>query len=92
MPFFWICPECARENYYSGSKTTNVVVQCKGCKTKVKASSHKKPEIKVKSEATHYQIQPQATNKLPTVKMNGMVQSLIIALNYAITPLRTKRK
>ena len=61
MGFFWICP-CGHENYYSGSKTTNVVVQCKSCKAKVKASSHKKPEIKVSIPERNYQAQPKTTD------------------------------
>ena len=92
MVFYWLCPNCTHENFYSGSKTTNVVVQCKGCKTKVKASSHKKPEIKVNIPERNYQTQPKTTNKLPTVKMNGMVQSLIIALNYAINTIKNKEE
>ena len=63
--FFWICPGCTHENYYKGSKITNVVVQCKSCKAKVKASSHKKPEIKVSIPERNYQTQPKTTNKLP---------------------------
>ena len=88
MGFDWKCPECELVNYYSGSKTTNVVVQCKSCKRKIKASSHKI----VKKPLINYQKQPETTKKLPPLKFNGMVQSLIIALNYAINTIKNKEE
>ena len=91
MGFFWICP-CGHENYYKGSKTTNVVVQCKGCKSKVKASSHKIPEKKEIKPRLTTENQPETTRKLPALKFNGMVQSLIIALNYAINTIKNKEE
>ena len=90
MGFFWICPGCTHENFYSGSKTTNVVVQCKSCKAKVKASSHKKPEIKVSIPERNYQTQPKTTNKLPNIKLNGSLASLIVMCNYAINTIKNK--
>ena len=92
MGFFWICPGCTHENFYSGSKTTNVVVTCLGCKSVIKASSHRKPEKKIIVPRDTTESQPKTTNKLPTVKMNGMVQSLIIALNYAINTIKNKEE
>ena len=83
--FYWICP-CGYENLYSGSKTTNVVVTCHGCKAVIKASSHKRPEKKEKNR----EILPRTTKKLPILKTNGSVQSLIIALNYAINTIKNK--
>jgi len=91
MGFFWICP-CGHENYYKGDKTTNVVVTCLGCKSVIKASSHKKPEIKLEVTRPTTNYLPRTTNKLRTVKINGMVQSLIIALNYAINTIKNKEE
>ena len=65
MTFYWICPGCDHENFYSGSNTTNVVVQCKSCKAKVKASSHKREEKPIAKNKTNYQNQPETTDKLP---------------------------
>ena len=86
--FYWVCPICEYENLYSGSKTTNVVVTCHGCKTVIKASSHKRPEKKEKKPDKL----PRTTKKLPILKMNGSVQSLIIALNYAINTIKLKKQ
>lgn len=66
MPFLWKCPHCKTKVFYSGSKTTNVVVTCTSCKKTVKASSHKikKPE-------------PQTTNELPKTTNRQYTTSIV---------------
>lgn len=94
MTFHWKCPVCSGENFYSGSKTTNVVVKCKKCnKGSVKASSHKiiKKKENNPPQKTTSKL-PRTTNKLPVIKMNGSVKSLIIALNYAINTIKLKKQ
>ena len=92
MGFFWICPGCTHENYYSGSKTTNVVVTCLGCKSVIKASSHKKPEKREIIPERNYQTQPKTTNKLPSIKLNGSLASAIVMCNYAINTIKNKEE
>ena len=70
MPFYWICPGCSHKNFYSGSKTTNVVVTCKGCKNVIKASSHKKPEKKADPP-------PETTDKLPKTTNTQYTTSIV---------------
>ena len=82
-----MCPHCQGENFYSGSKTTNVVVKCKKCdKAKVKASSHKITKIKdplpPPKTTKNYR---NATMKLPKLTMLTMS-------NYAINTIHRKKQ
>ena len=91
MTFYWICPHCQGKNFYSGSKTTNVVVICKGCKKQVKASSHKKPEKKEEKPRDTTDKLPKTIDKLPIDVSNGSLESLVIAMNYAINTIKFKK-
>ena len=87
MGFFWLCP-CGHQNFYSGSKTTDAVTSCSSCKKSMKVFQYRK----VVSPTKIGKKQPKTTDKLPTIKMNGMVGSLVIALNYAINTIKNKKE
>jgi len=88
MVFYWVCPNCNRKSFYSGSKTTNAITTCPGCKQKLRIFKYKfveKPQI-------NYQKPHKTTNKPQPIEYNGMVQSLIIALTYAINTVKNKKQ
>jgi len=84
MGFAWLCPICGNEHKYGGKATTKATARCGTTNLKIWQYKIIPPLPPPKP--------PQATNKLPTVKMNGMVQSLIIALNYAINTIKNKEE
>ena len=56
LGFFWKCPKCHVESYYSGSKTTDAITTCKACSAKLRIWKHKvvekttpKPQITTKN-------------------------------------------
>ena len=86
MVFYWVCPNCNRKSFYSGSKTTNAITTCPGCKQKLRIFKYKfveKPQI-------NYQKPHKTTNKLPIIKHNGMVGDLIEVLTWAINTIKNK--
>ena len=85
MGFYWVCPNCNRKSFYSGSKTTDAITTCPGCKKKLRVFRYK---MVVKTTD-----KPQINHKKPQpLEFNGMVQSLIIALTYAINTVKNKKQ
>ena len=83
MPFFWKCP-CGDQNYYKGIKTTDAITTCSACSLKSRIFQYK---IVVSIP----QKPPKTTPKPQALEYNGMVKSLIIALNYAINTIKNKK-
>ena len=83
MPFFWKCP-CGIQNYYKGKKTTDAVTTCSSCRLKSRMFRYK-IVVSVPPKPPKTTLKPQA------LEYNGMVKSLIIALNYAINTIKNKK-
>lgn len=83
MPFFWKCP-CGDQNYYKGKKTTDAVTTCSSCRLKSRIFQYK-IVVSVPPKPPKTTLKPQA------LEYNGMVKSLIIALNYAINTIKNKK-
>ena len=88
MGFFWRCPGCKTEYFYRGSKTTDAVTTCTPCSLKLKIFKYR---IIEKPPETTDKL-PKTTTKLQPIEYNGMVQSLIIALTYAINTVKNKKQ
>ena len=80
MGFFWKCP-CGSRNFYKGGLTTEAVTTCSACKRKSRIFQYKIVAITT----------PKPPETTPKIEYNGMVKSLIIALNYAINTIKNKK-
>ena len=86
MGFFWQCPGCKKQYFYRGSKTTEAVTTCTPCNLKLKIFQYK---IEEKPPETT-DLPPKTTNKLPIIKMNGMIEDLIEVLTWCINTIKNK--
>ena len=85
MGFDWLCPICEEEHWYGGKATTKATARCGTTNLKIWQYKIIPPLPPPKP--------PQATTKkLPDIRLNGSLASLIVMCNYAINTIKNKEE
>jgi len=81
MGFAWLCPICGNEHKYGGKATTKATARCGTTNLKIWQYKIIPP------------LPPQTTTKkLPDIRLNGSLASLIVMCNYAINTIKNKEE